>query len=136
MGVDVEHHQNKNHALEATPLFLSKAELKSIDSEAPDRRGRNALSEWTIREAVIKGFGAGLSMPMRSVDVQADVQRHGARRAKVMGDDRIWSVMPLDLGEELVGHVAVPGMPRSVRILDWEGIESDSAASKLTTASP
>jgi 4'-phosphopantetheinyl transferase len=112
VGVDVE-------AIRATNVdgiaarFFSPAEQRALASLPPAQRLTASFECWTRKEAYVKGIGAGLTFPLRTVDVWT-----GGRQPAIVSG---WSVHQVDLAPGFAAAVAgadlgewVPEVPRKL----------------------
>ncbi|MFH0787427.1 MAG: 4'-phosphopantetheinyl transferase superfamily protein [Pseudomonadota bacterium] len=92
-GIDVE----KIRPIEMDDFSRVLPELFSL--EAFDRPDRLKLfyATWTKKEAVLKGAGLGLLVPLDQVELEGD---------RAYFNDRIWTLQAIDCGPEYSAHVA------------------------------
>ena len=111
VGVDVERIKpGIGHAALAR-RFFSPLENEQLSSLPPALQPAAFFAAWTCKEALVKAWGVGLSLPLDSFDVSV----HPHRPAKLLGvregpgRDGQWSVHELNPGPGYAGAVAVAG---------------------------
>ncbi len=111
VGVDIESIRTTTDVDGIAAKFFSRAEQRALASLPPSRRLAASFQCWTRKEAYVKGIGAGLTFPLRNVDVWLG----GGQRAIVSG----WSVHQVDVAPRFAAAVAgadlgewVPPVPR------------------------
>jgi 4'-phosphopantetheinyl transferase len=113
VGVDVEAIEASTDVDGIAARFFSRAEQRALASLPPAQRLAASFQCWTRKEAYVKGIGAGLTFPLRTVDVWAG----GRQRTIVSG----WSVHQVDMAPGFAAAVAgadlgewVPEAPRKL----------------------
>lgn len=113
VGVDVEAIRATADVDGIAARFFSRAEQRALESLAPPQRLAACFQCWTRKEAYVKGIGAGLSIPLPTVDVWIG----GHQPARVFG----WTVHQVDLAPGFAAAAAgaapgawVPSVPRKV----------------------
>jgi 4'-phosphopantetheinyl transferase len=113
VGVDVELIRATADIAGIAARFFSPAEQRALASLPPAQRLAASFQCWTRKEAYVKGIGAGLTFPLRTVDVWAG----GRQRVTVSG----WSVHQVDMAPGFAAAVAgagtgawVPKVPRKL----------------------
>lgn len=113
VGVDVEAIRPAANVDEIAARLFSPAEQRALASLPPAQRMEASFQCWTRKEAYVKGVGAGLSFPLRTVDVWA----RGRPRTVVSG----WSIHQVNLVPGFAAAVAgadvgewIPGVPLSL----------------------
>jgi 4'-phosphopantetheinyl transferase len=113
VGVDVEAIRATADMDGIAARFFSPAERRALACLPPAQRLAASFQCWTRKEAYVKGIGAGLAFPLRTVDVWAG----GRRRVTVSG----WSVHQVDMAPGFAAAVAgagtgawVPKAPRKI----------------------
>lgn len=119
VGIDLE---PIDPALNLSPLLdvvCRPIEAANIAALPPAARRETFFAYWTLKEAYLKGTGAGLSRDPRTVEMtllaegQANVRdsvgEHGAR----------WSVRLLDAGSGWIASVAVSGPASPITEFRW-----------------
>jgi 4'-phosphopantetheinyl transferase len=113
VGVDVEAIRATADVDGIAARFFSRAEQCALASLPPAQRLAAAFQCWTGKEAYVKGIGAGLTFPLRTVDVWVS----GGQPAMVTG----WSVHQVDVAPGFAAAVAgagigewVPSVPRKL----------------------
>ena len=72
VGVDIEAIRPVRHALRVAESFFAPSELAELRLAAPEDLDAAFLRCWTRKEAYVKGFGDGLTMPLESFAVGLD----------------------------------------------------------------
>jgi len=72
VGVDVESLGRKVDGLALAKRFFSAAEYQMLRHADPLVRGRDFLSVWTLKEAVVKAAGTGMARQMSAFTVRLD----------------------------------------------------------------
>ena len=66
VGIDVESIDRRVRVLEIASRFFSPSETAGLGSCSGDQRQARFFELWTLKEAYVKGVGAGLSHPLNS----------------------------------------------------------------------
>jgi 4'-phosphopantetheinyl transferase len=113
VGVDVEAIRATADIEGIAARFFSRAEQRALASLPPAQRLAASFQCWTRKEAYVKGIGAGLTVPLRTLDVWAG----GRERVTVSG----WSVHQVDIAPGFAAAVAGAGtgawVPKAARKL-------------------
>ncbi|QWT19526.1 4'-phosphopantetheinyl transferase superfamily protein [Bacillus sp. NP157] len=121
VGVDVERVRPRARALELASRFFAPGETAWLRSLAGDDVLAGFLSLWTVKEAVLKAHGGGLSYGLHRVEF-APTAAGGLAASAFDGDvgpASAWQIHRLGLGEGLVASVAWRGASRSVRVFTY-----------------
>jgi 4'-phosphopantetheinyl transferase len=120
IGVDVEALRPAADLLEVARRFFSTAEYDVLSALDPDVRAESFYRAWTRKEAVVKGLGGGLSVPLAAFDVTlAPGEPASILRWMIPGQPRAtWSLHHFEPGTGFVGALAVDG--EGNRLSDWE----------------
>jgi 4'-phosphopantetheinyl transferase len=102
VGVDVEAIRATADIDGIAARFFSPAEQRALASLPPAQRVAASFQCWTRKEAYVKGIGAGLTVPLRTVEVWAG----GRQRVAVSG----WSVHQVDMAPGFAAAVAGAGI--------------------------
>jgi 4'-phosphopantetheinyl transferase len=102
VGVDVEAIRATADMDAIAARFFSPAEQRALASLPPAQRLAASFQCWTRKEAYVKGIGAGLTFPLRTVDVWAG----GRQPVMVSG----WSVHQVDVAPGFAAAVAGAGI--------------------------
>jgi len=110
------------------PLCAAPAEREELERLPARRKRRRFFELWTRKEALAKAVGLGLSVPLRDIVFQA-VESEDGRGSELalisapgaMGDPERWQVVPLEVSEEYVAAVAVPGSDPVLCLRRFEG---------------
>lgn len=70
IGVDVESAQRRIRHRELAERFFGHAEVEGLRTLPPEARAGRFLELWTLKEAYLKARGSGLSIPLRSFQLQ------------------------------------------------------------------
>ncbi|HWH34646.1 MAG TPA: 4'-phosphopantetheinyl transferase superfamily protein [Acidimicrobiales bacterium] len=121
VGVDVEQLRPglDHHAL--AERFFSLRERRQLARVAPPARRAAFFATWTRKEAVLKAWGVGLSLPLDSFDVSVPGSGPPAVLAvrRGPGAGGRWSLHDLDAGPGYAGAVAVAGPPGALHWRPW-----------------
>lgn len=111
VGIDVERIKpDIDHAALAR-RFFSPLENEQLSSLPPAWQPAAFFAAWTRKEALVKAWGVGLSLPLHRFDVSV----HPRRPAQLVsvregpGQDGQWSLHELDPGPGYAGALAVEG---------------------------
>ncbi|MDY1550000.1 4'-phosphopantetheinyl transferase family protein [Luteibacter sahnii] len=117
LGVDVEHLRPRPRALELARRFFAPVEADWLASVDEDARLRAFLDVWTLKEAVLKAHGGGLSYGLHRVTFQPrdDDWRPLAFEGEI-APASAWQFRRLDVGAGYVAAVAWRGAERRVRV--------------------
>ena len=77
---------------------------------------------WTSKEAILKGEGVGLNVPLDSFDVQVKEDKPAALLAwrPEAGLRHQWTLHDVSFGDAVVAAVALSGAIRRLRCFYWE----------------
>lgn len=124
IGVDVEAQRAETRSstarddLALARRFFAPEEIACLEARTGEERRDAFLALWTLKEAVIKATGQGLSAPLDGFSLRLDPPR-------IAGDDG-WSLARLRrAGKCGVAHVACAARAASVRI---DFVETSAAA--------
>jgi phosphopantetheinyl transferase len=98
VGVDVEVIRATADIDGIAARFFSRAEQRALASLPPAQRLAASFQCWARKEAYVKGIGAGLTFPLRTVEVWVG----GRRPVTVSG----WSVHQVDMAPGFAAAVA------------------------------
>jgi hypothetical protein len=99
---------------------FSSGELRQLEGLPGSSWLRGFYRCWTCKEAILKGEGIGLTIPLNSFDVWF-VQESELRLIDVRLPAQLhspWYLFPLDFGPGLVVSLAINGRPSSLKLLD------------------
>ena len=123
VGVDVEWTGRDMATMDLARRILSPAEFGTFMQAPPARRNHLFLSIWTVKEAVVKALGRGISLPLSSFTVTFPVGRplvvEGGADSSGISD---LTVMPLEPDRDHLGAVAAAGSSWSLRCWSATGI--------------
>lgn len=101
---------------------FSLAELREMEEMEGREWLRSFYRCWTSKEAILKGEGVGLNVPLDSFDVQAREDKPAALLAwrPEAGLRRQWTLHDVSFGDSVVAAVALSGAIRRLRCFYWE----------------
>ena len=115
VGVDVERPRDRD-PLRVADRYFSAAEVAALRAYPPGDRPAAFLRYWTAKEALAKGMGLGLHIPMDELEL---AQRPGGKMVPVRLD-RDWRLVELtDLPDGYCGSLAVDGDAARIVMRDW-----------------
>lgn len=120
VGVDVERLQHVPHAELIAARHFSAAEKEAFRRVVPDLREEAFLTCWTLKEALVKGLGCGLSAALDKIDVgltPAGSWRLLEASHGLISGER-WLLRSLQLSPGFVGALAVEG--EGLKLVCWE----------------
>jgi 4'-phosphopantetheinyl transferase len=117
VGVDVERLRPIDDADEVADTMFTEAERRLLRSVPPGSRSETFLALWTRKEAVVKAFGMGLSVPLDSFDVCGPPSGGPEPWRGSLGSDPFIGA-ELDVPAGWVGSVCVIGTRLSLRYAD------------------
>ncbi len=129
VGVDVEWHDHARSLRDLVPQVMGVHEAAMLDVLDGEEFRRRFFGCWTRKEAVVKADGAGLTFPLRTIDVPR-VDDGDAVQVRT-GSDAVWSVSTYETLPGYTLSVAVAGAARHVRIH-----APDAGAASLHVADP
>ena len=106
VGIDVEAVRPIPEGLDLARRFFALADIETIETTAPDRRGDAFLTVWTRKEAVAKAVGHGLSLPLDRFSV-GPADGPAALTWSDGGSAADWTIADLVPAAGYVGAVAV-----------------------------
>jgi 4'-phosphopantetheinyl transferase len=119
VGVDVERLRPVEGADALAESLFTAAERRLLSSRPSASRDTSFLELWTRKEAVVKAFGGGLSIPLHAFDVTCDEAALHDRSVGRLGSDG-FVVERLEAPHGWVASVSVVGMCLAVRYMDAE----------------
>jgi phosphopantetheinyl transferase len=113
VGLDIESLNQNFDVDELLPRTLGAQELSQWDQTPCEDRVRRFLSYWTLKEALAKGLGVGMKMPLSRLafELEGDNHAHILTVPVALGDAVGWKVRLLDFMGTYVGAVAVSSEP-------------------------
>jgi 4'-phosphopantetheinyl transferase len=118
-GVDIEVIRPGISTTEIAERFFAPAEIHWLRSLPPEETVKGFFRLWTVKEAVIKATGLGLSTPLTDFDTAAIVKNGPAALNAVTAEGRetpLW-VSELDVGTGVAAAVAIENGERLIRVL-------------------
>lgn len=105
LGVDIESERRLPRAVSMARRFFSADEADWLQRQDEPFLSRHFLQQWTGREALVKARGSGLAGALGRIELgwqPATIRR----LPEEWPEPARWSLLPLDLPDGLVGHVA------------------------------
>ncbi len=106
VGVDIERIQPEL-ADPGLAASFTRAEQQTLERLAEGQYVRQCFRLWTRKEAVVKGLGLGLMVPLDRVDVLEDRVQIAPTQILPRAAPSGWTVQSLGLGDEYCAAVAV-----------------------------
>lgn len=102
VGVDVERVSGDRVVGELASRVLSPREYERFAALAESERMPTFFQIWTLKEAVLKGIGSGLSIAPECIEVSfyPDEAKLLSCAAEEIGDVNEWTVRSLDIGDD------------------------------------
>lgn len=125
IGADVEPLERRWDPAVAERFFTPN-EFAAIARATEQSRGELFLRTWTLKEAVIKALGEGLSCPLSAFDVQVNAEPPRMSFTEAIPDDpRHWQLFSFPLETQFQAAVAVRGdldarVQLTLRPFAWE----------------
>jgi 4'-phosphopantetheinyl transferase len=105
VGVDVEAVRERPHLRRLAETRLAPAEAQEILLLEGEERRRAFYRAWTRKEAYLKACGLGLRAELSSFVVSTGARP--ALLAPLPGDEGVWSLYDLEVGEDFQGALAL-----------------------------
>jgi 4'-phosphopantetheinyl transferase len=130
VGIDVEQFAPLRIETMATSV-LTPGEENFVASLSVGERNRALFRLWTLKEAVLKATGEGLTCAPAEVDVARAL---AARSPIVVARRGLWQLRELDVCANFAGALATKdmGRPVEVTIRDWNYPEIENPSQALT----
>ncbi len=128
VGVDVERVRACVDVLKLAERFFAPHEAFTLRECAPEERRRLFFTLWVCREACLKTWGVGLTVPLNQLEVEL-ISKQAAARVTIKrsgGEQRSCQVRLLPLGQDYVGAVAAEGEVSPVQCWEWMETERPS----------
>ena len=107
IGVDIEA-DRQTYDPGIAERFFTSSETSAIETAHPGDRAARFLKTWTLKEAVVKATGLGLSCPLSAFDVDIDAHSPRVAFSQPMPEDpRNWQLFSLPLESTYTAAVAV-----------------------------
>jgi len=121
IGVDIERIRDIPEMEQIAERFFSLKENEILRSLPESKKKEAFFNCWTLKEAMIKAIGDGLSYPLDSFDVSTALggQRELLRTQGESREESKWSVQLLEIGPGLAAAFALWGECRRVHCLQW-----------------
>lgn len=105
VGVDVEQIEARDDLDAFASRFFAPREAKALELLEGEQKVRAFFTTWTLKEALLKGRGAGLSAPLSSFSVSATAECQTV--AFDSGETNVWTISTLQCGPGIAGAVAL-----------------------------
>lgn len=121
VGVDVERIREQVDVLKLAERFFAPHEASALRERSPEERRRLFFTLWVCREACLKTWGTGLTVPLNRLEVELIPEQSSARVTikKPGGETRSCHVRVLPLGGGYVGAVTAEGEESRVQCWQW-----------------
>jgi 4'-phosphopantetheinyl transferase len=132
VGVDVERIKPAIDHAALARRFFSPLENEQLATLAPSLQHAAFFAAWTRKEALVKAWGVGLSLPLNRFDVSLLPHRPAQLLGAREGAGRLghWSVHELDSGPGYAAAVAVEGVLGDLTYRRWGHDEEEPAPRK------
>lgn len=122
LGIDVEYMRSQIDLVDLAKHFFAPRESAKLLELPQDSRLSAFYSCWTRKEAYIKAWGMGLSLPLDSFVVSFVSGEPTALLEVHEGACSDWALFPLEPGDNYAGALAVrsEGAFCTVRCFDWQ----------------
>ncbi|MGH8870843.1 MAG: 4'-phosphopantetheinyl transferase family protein [Acidimicrobiia bacterium] len=118
LGVDLESASVLLDPESVVQRCMSQRERRSLHRVGPESRGGAILATWVRKEAVAKGRGEGMGLPLDKIQTRPGMPASGDRvRVRIWPRDR-WFVWDIPVGRGGAGALATRRKGVSVRLLD------------------
>lgn len=126
VGVDVERVRVIEDALSIAQNYFSPAEIAVLNGCTGADLWQVFLQCWALKEAILKGSGKGLTVPLNSIDVSPHL--NGSPRLLPIADGpTLWTVTSFRLEQpDAVAAVALNGDGWKVVHWEWGGLHPSS----------
>jgi 4'-phosphopantetheinyl transferase len=121
VGIDLEFQRPDVEIENLARRYFSVHEQKELTASPAEMRAATFFEIWTLKEAVLKAMGCGLSFPLSSFDVTANVvsdSRLVATRSPHPEAHR-WFLQALAAPRDYKAALATDGRPDVVEYLKW-----------------
>ncbi len=132
IGIDVELIRRDVDVEQIPQRFFSSHEQESLSRLQGEEKLRGFFNCWTRKEAYVKAFGSGLSLPLRDFDVSL-LPGEPAKLRATRPDAALaarWSMASLDFGESCAAAVVVEGPIHELLIRNFAPSNMNSQVSK------
>jgi phosphopantetheinyl transferase len=139
VGVDVES-PGRRWTPELAAALYSDPELAWLNSHSAEQRDAAFLLLWTLREAVLKADGRGLSMDLRQIRFRPEAQagRGGARGIEVeesaLIDPARWCCWTRQEGRVVCSLAISSQTPDALMAVDIERMDEAAAVARMAAA--
>jgi len=124
IGVDLEHSSRSSGLTSADHLFLTVAERRMVSDVEPQLRPITRLRLWTLKEAVAKAMGTGLSTDPKELEFR--LMEGQSSTAVVSSDGAEWRGALIPTPGGVVAALAVRG--------DWDSCQQHRLTAARRTA--
>ena len=118
VGVDLERIDREIEIDDIARRYFSAAEADALEALAPERKLAAFLRLWTLKEAVLKALGEGISFGLDRVAFALDADGVPSRIATIApeaGAPAEWRLARIDAARGHVGALAWRGRERRIR---------------------
>lgn len=122
VGVDIERAHPRVDVVRVARRSFTPQESAAVERAAPAGRRELFLRLWTVKEALLKGMGSGLTMPMHRFQVllpPRPAEEPVTIRDLAFGRPCDWVARELVMPSGLMGAVAAQDGDWTVRRFDW-----------------
>lgn len=104
VGIDVEYSKNAFNYLSIAKEFFTLKEYAFLLTLNAEERQCAFYRFWTQKEAILKGVGLGLQVPLNQFDVSKNNE---------------WQLSDISLGEDYIAALATSKNPNKIFLWDW-----------------
>lgn len=117
LGMDIEALRPCPDFLKIAKRFFAPDEVAALES-LPERDQLPGFYQcWTAKEALVKAWGAGLTVPLDRFSVQVEPDRTMLRRLSLPAAGTVdWQVQAVPAPPTLIASVAYDGEPKTVQV--------------------
>ena len=115
IGVDIEAFRAVEDGV--AQRFFAAAEYSELSDLPEDQWAAGFFRCWTRKEAIVKGYGPGLSMSLSDFEVSLRPEDPAELRVMAGQDPHDWKMVHLDLGGQSVGAIAVESFGRDIQVV-------------------
>lgn len=121
VGVDVEKVEREIDYLNLAKSFFSQSEYMSILSAVNSEQLASFYRCWTGKEAIVKAYGKGLSIPLDSFSIDLGCHRpYQVVELKAVMEKRIsWRLRSVEMDHNFFASIAYEDYKTNLLIRDW-----------------
>jgi 4'-phosphopantetheinyl transferase len=133
VGVDVEAVDRKANPLDIAERFFAPGELAALQLEPAERCRRRFFLLWTLKEAVLKVLGTGLTVPLSSAafDLEPGGEARLTLTGPLEGAGTSWCLAALCVGRSHVLAIAADSVRHALVKLRWRQVLEPGAQAPL-----